>query len=48
MVILYQVVLVHVYLSILLCVVRGVAVVMDDRGWAVVFVFGGMGVEDVH
>lgn len=46
MVILYQVVLVHVYLSVLLCVVRGVAV--DDRGWAVVLVFGGMRIEDVH
>lgn len=48
MVILYQVVLVHVYLSVLLCVVRGVAVVVDDRGWAVVLVFGGMRIEDVH
>lgn len=48
MVILYQVVLEHVYLSVFLCVVRGVALVMGDRGWAVVLVFGGMRVEDVH
>lgn len=48
MVILYQVVLQHVYLIVFLCVVRGLAVVVDDRGWAVVLVFGGMRVEDVH
>lgn len=46
--VLYQVVLEHVYLSALLGVVRGVALVVDDRGWAVVLVFGGVRVEDVH
>lgn len=46
--ILYQVVLEHVYLSVLLCVVGGAALVVDDRGGAVVLVFGGVGVEDVH
>lgn len=48
MVILYQVVLEHVYLSVFLCVVRGVGFVVDDRGWTVVLVFRGMRVEDVH
>lgn len=48
MVILYQVVLEHVYLSIFLCVVRSVGLVVDNRGWTVVLVFGGMRVEDVH
>lgn len=48
MVILYQVVLEHVYLSVFLCVVRGVALVMDNRGWTVVLVLGGMRVEDIH
>lgn len=43
---LYQVVLEHVYLSVLLRVVRSVA--LDDRGGAVVLVLGGMRVEDVH
>lgn len=46
--ILYQVVLEHVYLSVLLCVVGSAALVMDDRGGTVVLVFGGVGVEDVH
>lgn len=45
---LYQVVLKHVYLSVLLRVVRSAALVMDDRGGAVVLVFGGVRVEDVH
>lgn len=48
MLILYQVVLEHVYLSALLGVVRGVALVVDDGGRTVVLVFGGVRVEDVH
>lgn len=46
--ILYQVVLEHVYLSVLLRVVGSAALVVDDRGGAVVLMFGGVGVEDVH
>lgn len=46
--ILYQVVLEHVYLSVLLCVVGSTALVVDDRGGTVVLVFGGVRVEDVH
>lgn len=45
---LYQVVLEHVYLSVLLRVVGSAALVVDDRGGAVVLVFGGVRVEDVH
>lgn len=46
---LYQVVLERVYLGVLLSVVRGVvAVVVGDGGRAVVLVFGGMRVEDIH
>lgn len=48
MLILYQVVLERVYLSALLGVVRGVALVLDDRGGTDVLVFGGVRVEDVH
>lgn len=48
MVILYQVVLEHVYLCVFLCVVGGVGLVVDDGRRAVVLVFGGMRVEDVH
>lgn len=48
MVILYQVVLEHVYLSVFLCVVRSVGLVVDDGGWTVVLLFGGMRAEDVH
>lgn len=48
-VMLYQVVLERVYLGVLLSVVRGVvAVVVGDGGRAVVLVFGGMRVEDIH
>lgn len=46
--ILYQVVLEHVYLSVLLCIVGSAALVVDDRGGTVVLVFGGVRVEDVH
>lgn len=46
--VLYQVVLEHVYLSVLLCVVGGAALVVDDGGGAVVLLLGGVGVEDVH
>ena len=48
MMILYQVVLEHVYLSVFLCVVRGVALVVDNRGRTVVLVFGRIRVEDVQ
>ena len=48
MVKLYQVVLEHVYLGIFLCLVGGVAMVVDDRGWTIVLVLGGMRVEDIH
>lgn len=45
---LYQVVLEHVYLSVLLRVVGSAGLVVDDRGGTVVLVFGGVRVEDVH
>lgn len=45
---LYQVVLEHVYLGVFLCVVGGVTMVVGDRGRAVVLMFGGVRVEDVH
>lgn len=45
---LHQIVLEHVYLNIFLRVVRGVTLVVDDRGRAVVLLFGGVRVEDVH
>lgn len=43
-----QVVLEHVYLSVLLRVVGSAALVVDDRAGAVVLLFGGVRVEDVH
>lgn len=46
--ILYQVVLEHVYLGVLLRVVGSAGLVVDDRGGTVVLVFGGVRVEDVH